>query len=497
MAAHEPDDAHGSATRAAFLGIDCGTGSTKALLIDASSGAVLGIGRAPHDLVERLDGTREQDPAWWIAALRSAVREVVAAVPGVEVKGIGVSGQQHGLVALDDHDRPVRPAKLWNDTTTAAECDALTRALGDPHEVLAAIGNLFLPGYTAPKIAWLRSHEPDAYAASRRFCLPHDYLNLWLTGAFVTEPGDASGTAYVDVRDRAYSRPVLDALDPQRDWDASLPPIVPSLSVIGELRADVAAQLGLRPGTPVSGGGGDNMCAAIGVGAVESGRVVVSLGTSGTIFARSDTVAVDPRGEAAAFCDSTGGWLPLACTLNCTNATDWVRELTGLDRDGFEAALRDTPAGAGGLTFLPYLDGERTPNLPAAAAAFHGMRTEHGPGHLARAVAEGVTLGLVYAREALERAGVGRGEVTLVGGGAASDAWGQLCADALGVAVHRAPDVEAAALGAARQAAAVVDRVPLPGPAAAAMTWEPRQLDGLAAAQSRLAELRALAGGAR
>jgi D-xylulose kinase len=482
MAAHEPDDAHGSATRAAFLGIDFGTGSTKALLIDAWSGAVLGIGRAPHDLVERLDGTREQDPAWWIAALRSAVREVVAAVPGVEVKGIGVSGQQHGLVALDDHDRPVRPAKLWNDTTTAAECDALTRALGDPHEVLAAIGNLFLPGYTAPKIAWLRSHEPDAYAASRRFCLPHDYLNLWLTGAFVTEPGDASGTAYVDVRDRAYSRPVLDVLDPQRDWDASLPPIVPSLSVIGELRADVAAQLGLRAGTPVSGGGGDNMCAAIGVGAVESGRVVVSLGTSGTIFARSDTVAVDPRGEAAAFCDSTGGWLPLACTLNCTNATDWVRELTGLDRDGFEAALRDTPAGAGGLTFLPYLDGERTPNLPAAAAAFHGMRTEHGPGHLARAVAEGVTLGLVYAREALERAGVGRGEVTLVGGGAASDAWGQLCADALGVA---------------RQAAAVVDRVPLPGPAAAAMTWEPRQLDGLAAAQSRLAELRALAVGAR
>ncbi|HET7645371.1 MAG TPA: FGGY family carbohydrate kinase, partial [Candidatus Limnocylindria bacterium] len=156
MAAHEPDDAHGSATRAAFLGIDCGTGSTKALLIDASSGAVLGIGRAPHDLVERLDGTREQDPAWWIAALRSAVREVIAAVPGVEVKGIGVSGQQHGLVALDDHDRPVRPAKLWNDTTTAAECDALTRALGGPHEVLAAIGNLFLPGYTAPKIAWLR-----------------------------------------------------------------------------------------------------------------------------------------------------------------------------------------------------------------------------------------------------------------------------------------------------------------------------------------------------
>ena len=175
----------------AFLGIDCGTGSTKALLIDAERGSIAGQGRADHELIERPDGTREQDPSWWVAAMVTAVRAALDSAPGVEVAGIGVSGQQHGLVALDASDAPVRPAKLWNDTTTGAECDTLTAALGGPEAVLAATGNLFLPGYTAPKIAWLRAHEPDAYRASRRFCLPHDYLNLWLTGTFATEPGDA------------------------------------------------------------------------------------------------------------------------------------------------------------------------------------------------------------------------------------------------------------------------------------------------------------------
>lgn len=483
-------------TRRVFLGIDCGTQSTKALLLDADTEEVLALGRADHELTERNDGTREQDPDAWIRATISAVRGTVAGAPGsgVTVSGVGVSGQQHGLVCLDERDRPVRPAKLWNDTTSAARCVSLTERLGGRDEVLRLTGNLFLPGYTAPKVAWLREREPDAYRASRRVCLPHDYLDLWLTGIYATEAGDASGTAYFDVRERRYSEPVLAALDDARDWEEALPPLIPSLSVLGGLRARAADALGLSPDTPVSAGGGDNMCAAIGVGAVEPGPVVVSLGTSGTAFAYGAAPAVDPRGEAAAFCDSTGGWLPLICTLNCTGATDWIGRLLGLDREAFEAALVESGHGAGGLCFLPYLKGERTPDLPAAAGAFRGLRTTHGPADMARAVAEGVTFGLCYGMEALRRAGVDPREVTLVGGGARSDAWAQLCADALGLRVTRPPVVEAAALGAALQARWVVDdRAPTSPSGVAGDVFLPAPSAALTDAASRQNALRRLA----
>jgi len=453
-------------TRRAFLGLDCGTQSTKALLLDADSGGTVAIGRADHQLIEREDGTREQHPEWWTEAAVDAIRAALAEVArgegrpdGVEVVGIGVSGQQHGLVALDAADAPLRPAKLWNDTTTAEQCAALTERLGGREQVLRLTGNAFLPGYTAPKIAWLRDQEPDVYAASRRFCLPHDYVNLWLSGTFTTEPGDASGTAYFDARERRYSEPVLAALDEGRDWEATLPPVVASRSLSGQLRPQPAAATGLAAGTPLSAGGGDNMCSAIGVGAIEPGPLVVSLGTSGTAFAYAARPAADPLGEAAAFCDSTGGWLPLICTLNCTGATDWIRELLGLDHQGFERALRGAGAGAAGLTFLPYLDGERTPDLPSASGTFAGLRSSHRPADLVRAVAEGVTFGLHYGADALRRAGVAPRQVTLVGGGAASDAWAQLCADVLGLPLRRPTVVEAAARGAALQARWVVDGV--------------------------------------
>jgi xylulokinase len=482
-----------TASRRAFLGIDCGTQSTKALLLDAETDSVLAVGRAPHDLIEADDGTREQDPAWWVAALRAAASEALGAAEGVEVGGIGVSGQQHGLVVLDEHDRSLRPAKLWNDTTTAAECDLLTDAVGGPERTLELTGNAFLTGYTAPKLAWLRRHEPQSYAAARRFCLPHDYLNLWLTGAFATEPGDASGTAYVDPRRREYVPEVLAAIDPERDWASALPPIARSLEPIGTLRPEAAADLGLPAGIPVSGGGGDNMCAALGVGAVVEGPVVVSLGTSGTAFARRDEPALDPVGEAAAFCDSAGGWLPLVCTLNCTGATEWVRRMVGLDRAAFEAALTSSPPGARGVVFLPHLDGERTPNLPAGAAVFDGFRAGHGPADLVRAVVEGVTFGLDYAFNALRRAGVDPAEITLVGGGAASDGWAQLAADVFGLPVRRDPAPEAAALGAARQARHVVAGVPLAGiegSDGAGERFEPRPSAALEAAGERLSALR-------
>jgi D-xylulose kinase len=476
--------------RRVFLGVDCGTQSTKVVLRDPATGEVITVGRAPHELVERDDGTREQDPAWWIAALRSAVRDALRG-ERFEIGGIGVSGQQHGLVCLDPKDRPVRAAKLWNDTTTARECAALTQMLGGSDRVIELTGNLVLPGYTAPKILWLAAHEPQAYARTARMCLPHDYLNLWLTGEFVTEAGDASGTAYFDVRARRYSDAVLAAIDAARDWKSTLPRVAPSLSIVGTLRREAAEQLGLDPGIPVSAGGGDNMIAAIGCDVVVEGPVAVSLGTSGTVFAHRDGPAVDPLGEAAAFCDSTGGWLPLAATLNCTSATEWVRALFAMDHAGVDAAIASDRAP--GLTFLPYLSGERTPNRPEGAGIFVGLRPGHGRDEIVHAVVEGVTFGLAYALDALRRAGVAPQEVTLIGGGSASDAWAQLCADIFDLPVVRPAIVEAAASGAARQAQWAAEGT-RPGLAAASSRrFRPRPRAELREAAQRMAALRDVA----
>ena len=480
--------------RRVFLGIDCGTQSTKAVLRDPATDAVVAVGRAEHELIARDDGTREQDPSWWIEALRVAVRQALRD-GGVEVAAIGVSGQQHGLVCLDAHGRPVRAAKLWNDTTTAPECAALTKTLGGEARLLELTGNLILPGYTAPKIAWLAAHEPDAYTRTTRMCLPHDYLNLWLTGEYVTEPGDASGTAYFDVRARRYAELVLAAIDDRRDWTHTLPPVRASLDVIGALRRETADALGLSPGIPVSAGGGDNMCAAIGCGAVAEGPVVVSLGTSGTAFTYRGRPAIDPLGEVAAFCDSTGGWLPLGCTLNCTDATDWVRGLFGMEHRDVDAVIANGHAGE--LTFLPYLAGVRTPNRPESAGVFVGLRADHGREAIVRAVVEGVTFGVAYALDALRRSGVIPTEVTLVGGGAASDAWAQLCADVFELPVTRSEIVEAAGFGAARQAEwAVEGERPAFAPAGA-RRFDPRARPDLREAAERIATLRDVAGANR
>ena len=482
-------------SRRAFLGIDCGTQSTKALLVDAANEEVIALGRAPHELIERADGTREQQPDWWLAALAQATQQALSTAGRIEIAGVGVSGQQHGLVCLGSDNRPVRAAKLWNDTTTADECTLLTEAAGGQQQALALIGNSFLPGYTAPKVLWLRRHEPTLYAATRRMCLPHDYLNLWLTGAFASEPGDTSGTAYFDIRNRRYSVSVLELIDSQRDWESSLPKIVPSLSMHGVLGPSAAQALGIPEGVPVSAGGGDNMMAAIGVGAVREGPVVVSLGTSGTVFAYRSEPAVDPQGEASAFCDSTGGWLPLVTTLNCTVATEWVARLFGMDHKAVEHAMAESPPGANGLSFLPYLGGERTPNHPTGAGLFAGLRANHGSPDLVRAVLEGVTFGLKYAFGALQRSGVQATRLTLVGGGAASDAWAQLCADIFEVPVERPPQTEAAALGAARQARWVVDGMPVQAESSAtrAEVFEPRSLAALRDAEQRNSKLREVA----
>jgi xylulokinase len=477
-------------TTRAFLGIDCGTGSIKASVVDADSGELLALGRCPTDIVERPDGTSRQHPDWWVAGATRAIREALAAVPSAEVTGIGVSGQQHGLVSLDVADRPVGLAPLWNDTTSADHATQLSRALGGPQGLLELTGNTFQPGFTAPALYAMRLREPDAYAAARRFCLPHDWLNLWLTGEFATEPGDASGTAYMDVRTCRYQPDVLAAIDPERHWEASLPPIGPSLRTLGLLRPALAAELGLPWGLPVSAGGGDNMCSALGAGAIGEGHVIVSLGTSGTAFAHRDAPAIDPLGEVAAFCSSDGGWLPLACVINATAVTDWVRELFGMDRRAFEDVLRTAEPGADGLSFLPYMAGERTPALPRASGTFIGLRLRHRPRELVRAVTEGVTFGLAHALSALGRTGVIVKRVSLVGGGAASDGWAQLCADAFGVTIGRPVVTETAAIGAALQARWVVDGTPPSEDVAVDATWQPRHDERLVEARARHDALR-------
>ena len=440
------------------IGVDSGTQSTKAIVWDRESGRVVADAQAPHLMITGLPpGHLEQDPSCWIEALESVLSSVLARVDGSRVAAIGISGQQHGFVPLDGDGQVIRPAKLWCDTSTTAECDHLHAVLGGESAVIELTGNRILPGFTASKILWLKNREPANFARLRHVLLPHDYLNFHLTGRFFMEYGDASGTAMMDVRGRTWCRAVIDAIDPQlMDW---LPELSPSDQPAGRLRPELAGKFGLRDGVIVSAGGGDNMMGAIGTGNVTAGVVTASFGTSGTIYAYSDEPVVDPRGEIAAFCDSTGGFLPLLCTMNVTSVTEGVRRLFGYDHEALARAAAETPAGSGGLLLLPYLEGERTPSVPDGSGVLLGLSgATFKPGHLARAAMEGVTLGMNFGLRRLRELGIDPTEVRLTGGGARSAVWRQIIADVFGVPVVAMKTDEGAALGAALQAAWCADR---------------------------------------
>ena len=315
------------------LGIDSGTQSTKTVALDIASGQILASAQQTYGFVDAPaasgEGAMEQDPAVWIAAVEATISEVLQKLGHRrnEVEGIGVSGQQHGLVLLDARDAVVRPAKLWCDTSTIGQCHELTKLLGGEKAVVELTGNAMLAGYTAPKILWVRQNEPQNWEKTASILLPHDYINWWLTGAKSMEYGDASGTALLDVRTRNWSQPVLDAVAP--GLAAKLPPLRPSSEVAGCLRPELAARWQLMESVRVSAGGGDNMMGAIGTGNVRQGVMTASLGTSGTLYAFSNAPVVDPHGEVAAFCDSTGHWMPLACTMNVTLVTELTRKLLG------------------------------------------------------------------------------------------------------------------------------------------------------------------------
>ncbi len=434
------------------VGIDSGTQGTKALVVDVDSGRVMGRGKAPHAMIQGLGpGASEQDPAVWVGATEKALAAALkeARVDAAKVVAMGVSGQQHGFVPLDGKGRVIRPAKLWNDTSTIAETEDIVAALGGTAEVIARLGISLAVGFTASKILWLKRHEPKSFAKLATVLLPHNYLNYWLTGRAHMEYGDASGTGLMDVRRLRWDEGAASVVDP--DLVAKLPPLSHPREPVGLMSKPVAGRFGFGR-VLVASGGGDNMMGAIGTGNVTPGVCSLSLGTSGTVYSHFDRPFVDPEGEIAAFCDSTGGWLPLLCTMNATNTTEIAKALFELDNAKLERLARRAGPGAGGLMFLPFVDGERVPVLPFSSAVLFGLdRATFDAAHIVRAIIEGTVLNLGYGFARMRELGLKPSEIRATGGGAKSRLWLQVVADVFGTPVATLRESEAAAYGAALQ----------------------------------------------
>jgi len=437
-----------------FLGVDVGTQSTKAVLVDVDSGSVVARAARSYDLIGGLPaGHAEQHPGTWTEAVIAAVREVSLGL-GPRIRGVGVSGQQHGAVLLGAGDEVLRPAKLWCDTSAAEEAAALS----------AELGRAIPAGFTAPKLRWSAEREPAVWARVQRVLLPHDYINLFLTGEFFTEVGDASGTGYLDPASGSYDAEAVERSAP--GLADLLPPLRSCAAPAGELSDAAAAALGLEAGTPVSAGGGDNMMSAIGAGATRPGVSVCSLGTSATVFAFAAEPAVDPGGDIASFRASSAGdegvagHLPLLCVMNCTEPLEDLRALTGKGHDELTELART--ASMGEELLVPFFMGERVPNLPDATATLSGLRPGSlSPGILYRAALEGVALNLASGVERMRRMGIEPEEVRLVGGAARNPLWQEILATTFGVPVRVLVETETAAVGAALQVAAAVRDEPV------------------------------------
>ena len=433
------------------IGLDVGTQSVKLVALDASLRRIVATQTRPLQLIASEDGSREQRAEWWIDAIRASFGALDPTLRA-RVTAIGVSGQQHGFVPLDDAGAVLAPAKLWCDTSTQAECGQIMAAAGGAARCIELAGNPILTGYTASKVPWTRRHRPEVHAAMATILLPHDYVNFWLTGERWMESGDASGTGWLDVRQRRWSAPMLAATDADRDLAACLPALVAANSTV-PIAPSIASELGLSSGVRISAGGGDNMMAAIGTGNVAPGVLTMSLGTSGTLFTCTDSPAVDDQGRWAAFCSSTDRWLPLICTMNCTIATENVARAFGFDSRKGDEELASTRPGADGLVMLPFFNGERTPDLPRARASFHGMHSANFTrGNAFRAAMEGATFALRSGFDAWSAAGLGFSSIRLTGGGSRSAAWRQMVADVFELRVDVPLEPEGAALGAALQA---------------------------------------------
>ena len=417
-----------------WLGIDIGTGGTRALLVD-ERGAVRAGYTAPHEemMMHRPLWAEQRPENWWDAAV-AAVRGVLAkaGIAGSQVKGIGLSGQMHGLVILDQADQVIRPSLIWCDQRSQAQVDGINAALGREN-VLRYIANPVLTGFTLPKLLWVRDNEPENFARARKMLLPKDYVRFQLTGEFATEVSDASGTAVFDVVRRRWSWEMMDGLGLDRSL---LPQCYESSEVSGRVTAAAAQLTGLAAGTPVVGGGGDQAASAVGNGIVEAGIVSCTLGTSGVVFAHMENVAYDPAGRVHTFCHAVRDkWHVMGVTQGAGLSLKWFRNqlAPGTEYDALTAEAAQSPAGAHGLFWLPYLMGERTPHLDAAArGGWIGLTARHRRADLIRALIEGVSFSQRDCLEIIESLGVAVNSVRASGGGAQSAFWRQLLADILG-----------------------------------------------------------------
>lgn len=438
-----------------FIGIDSGTQSTKSVVLDLESGKLIAEAAKSYSLIDGLPaGHLEQHPRDWTNAVDETIASCLDQIGDKrdQIKGIGISGQQHGLVVLDAHDNVIRPAKLWCDTSTIDQCEQFAAEFGGTSGLIEKTGNAIMAGYTIPKLLWIKQNEQENFEVIASVLLPHDYLNFHLTGVKRMEYGDASGTGVLNIRTREWDDDLIDFVDP-RLGDA-LPELGSSNEIHGTLRPELAEKWGLSKDVIISAGGGDNMMGAIGTGNIKPGVITASFGTSGTLYGCSDQPVIDPRGEIAAFCDSTDHWLPLVCTMNVTVITEMVRGWFGWDHAELEKQIRSVPAGADGVSFLPYLNGERTPNLPNGNSVIQGLNGPNAtPAHLARAAMEGATLGLAYGLNRFDELGLKPGEIRLTGGGSKSAIWRQISADIFGVPVVGLATAEGASLGGAIQAA--------------------------------------------
>lgn len=437
-----------------FVGIDIGTSGTKVLLID-EEGAPVAAATNEYPLSTPRPLWAEQEPIdWWIAA-QAGIRDVLAKskIDPAAVAGVGLSGQMHGSVFLDRHDNVLRPAILWCDQRTQAECDWLTEQVG-VDKLVEHISNPVLTGFTAPKILWLRNNEPEAYRQVAKVLLPKDYIRLRLAGVHATEVSDASGTALFDVKNRRWSREVLDAAGIPYEW---MPDCAESPEATGRISAEGSRSTGLPEGVPVVGGGGDQAAGAVGAGVVETGIVSSTIGTSGVVFAYADQPATDPKLRIHTFCHAVPGkWHVMGVHLSSGGSLRWLRDEVYHEGDyrSINGDAEKAPAGSEGLIFLPYLTGERTPYPdPYAKGTFFGLTLRHTRGHIARSVMEGVAYSLRDSFEIFKELGVKIGQVRAAGGGAKSPLWRQINADVVG-AEHVTLSVdEGPALGAALLAA--------------------------------------------
>lgn len=437
------------------IGLDVSTTATKAILVD-EGGAVLGVGVSEYDFKSPRPNWTEQDPRLWWQATVDAIQRVLDA-SGVEpkqVQAVGLTGQMHGSVLLDEEGEVVRPAILWNDQRTGEECDEIRRRVG-PERLIQITGNDALTGFTAPKLLWVARNEPENWERVRHVLLPKDYVRYRLTGKPATDVADGSGTILFDLARRTWSPEILAALD----MDPSLlPPTFEGPEPTGGISSNGALATGLRAGIPVVAGGGDQSANAIGVGAVSPGVVALSLGTSGVVFATTDGPVVEATGRVHSFCHAVPQrWHMMGVMLSAAGSLRWLRDALAPGRsfDELVAGASEVPAGSEGLVFLPYLTGERTPHPdPQARGAFVGLTVRHDMRHLTRAVLEGVAFGLRDGLELMTSAGMAPpSEIRASGGGTRSALWRQILADVLGAAIFTTRTEEGAAYGAALLAA--------------------------------------------